>query len=122
MDFIELSHGRDSIMIWEDAGHVEDIPRLWLEHYREGPIDERVWNESDVTGPVWLHPEDLPALIAQSSDGGVSWPKELDVCDTPRVSVNGRPAKPIGANSRDVSWKTLGGKVVHSDQHYAICK
>ena len=77
IDCIDLSYGRVWIMIWEDGGHAEDIPRLWLEHYREGPIDERFGNESDVTRRVWFHPEDLPALIAQSSDGGVSWLKKL---------------------------------------------
>ena len=64
-DWIDLSHRRQWMIIWDDPESAADIPRIWLEQFPEGFDFEHGCDEADATGLVWLYPEDIPALIAK---------------------------------------------------------
>ena len=64
-DWIDLSRGRSWGLLFEDTDSIESIPRIWLEQYRQDVQLEHGWDEADVTGRMWLYPEDLPAVIAK---------------------------------------------------------
>ena len=56
-DWIDLANDRAWMIAQENHDSFDNPPRIWLEQY-SGDVDL-----ADVTGRVWLHPEDIPALI-----------------------------------------------------------
>ena len=64
-DWLELSHERCWALGQENPPSFGGIPRMWIEQYREGVPLENTDDEENVTGRVWLYPEDLPMVIAK---------------------------------------------------------
>jgi hypothetical protein len=58
-DFLGLSDGRSLLFGQDNRDSMEDIPRIWIKQFPA----HTDWDEEDVTGRIWVHPEDLPALI-----------------------------------------------------------
>lgn len=78
-DWIDLANDR-AWMIAQETHHFDDPPRIWLEQYR-GDVEL-----FDITGRVWLHPEDIPAVIKKLS----YWLKAYVECA--REDAKRRPA------------------------------